>query len=104
MSTLLTSTFPEQDETEAFGASQPRQKWAVTVTAGSGRVPSLRLTVLVEARTSDGAIRTARANIYQPVPRNARYLARLATASDLGCRPLPAWGTTAGGYRYRSEA
>lgn len=93
MSTQGSIIFPDQAEANAYWSTRERKKWAVVIQAGSGRVPTLKITVLVEARTSEAAKRSALANAHCKIPRNARTTARLATAQDLGCRPAAAGGT-----------
>ncbi|QYW06395.1 hypothetical protein [Stenotrophomonas phage StM171] len=88
MTTQASILFPDQAEANAYWATRASKKWAVVVQAGSGRVPTFRVLVLVQASSEEAAKRSGLANLHCPVPRNARVTARLATAQDLGCRPL----------------
>lgn len=68
----------------AYWSTREVKKWEVSVTAGSPRKPTTRLTMYVTAKTKDGAERCAKENLLVTVKR-PRFAARLAGPNALGC-------------------
>lgn len=71
----------------AYWSGREFKKWVVQLESGPRRRPD-RDTKYIRARTSDGAIRTARRETSLKRPRVT--LVSLATPRDLGCEACPA--------------
>lgn len=82
--------FGDEDVAVAFWRDKEWKKWAVDVTAGPTKRPTFRTTYYARARTAENAITSVQRNMSIRPPRAARFTARLASPSELGCVPTPA--------------
>lgn len=78
----------DDQEAEAYWAGKEYKKYSVTVAAGPHKRPSFQDVIYVQTRTADRAIECAKAKV-PPSVRGARFMAKLATARELGCEPTP---------------
>lgn len=77
--------FTDEANAIAYWSSRDWKKWAVHVVAGPARKPTYKKTAYVRARTAEAAVAVARRDLFPPPPRSARFGARLAGPSELGC-------------------
>lgn len=82
--------FGDEAVAVAFWRDKEWKKWAVDVTACPTKRPTLRTTYYARARTAENAITCVQRNMSIRPPRAARFTARLAGPSELGCVQTPA--------------
>lgn len=84
MLNAMLDLFPEVKESAEYWATRAVKAWAVTLTTGPEKKPTQRHTMFINARTADGAIKTAKEN-NTVVKGRIRAQARLATWREMGC-------------------